>query len=84
MLNDRAKAVVLTGEAAGLIGTALEAVGATVPVYTEAEFDHAVRRAAELAEAGDTVLLSPACTSFDAFRNFEERGERFRRLVAML
>lgn len=81
VLNDRAKAVVLTGEAAGLIGAALEAVGATVPVYTEPEFDRAVLRAAESAAAGDTVLLSPACTSFDAFRNFEERGERFKEIV---
>ena len=80
-LNDRAKAVVLTGEAADLIGAALEAAGAGIPVVREPLFDDAVRRAASLAAAGDTVLLSPACTSFDAFRNFEERGERFRELV---
>ena len=48
---------------------------------TEPLFDDAVRTAKRLAKAGDTVLLSPACTSFDAFRNFEERGNRFRDLV---
>lgn len=80
-LNVRAKAVVLTGEAAGLIHAALEQVGKTIPVYTEPDFDRAVRCAAALATPGDTVLLSPACTSFDAFRNFEERGERFRQIV---
>lgn len=80
-LNDRAKAVVLTGEAMEQIGEALEACGASLPVYRERDFDRAVRFAASLAVPGDTVLLSPACTSFDAFRNFEERGERFRALV---
>ncbi len=50
----------------------------TVRVATLAE---AVREACEIAEPGDVVLLSPACTSFDAYRNFEERGEEFRRLV---
>lgn len=83
-LNERAKAVVLTGEAMEQIGGALEACGASLPVSRERDFDRAVRLAASLAEPGDTVLLSPACTSFDAFRNFEERGERFRAIVREL
>jgi UDP-N-acetylmuramoylalanine--D-glutamate ligase len=40
-----------------------------------------VRQAAGAAEPGETVLLSPACASFDAFENFERRGERFREVV---
>ena len=43
--------------------------------------DRAVGEAAAEAEAGDTVLLSPACASFDQFRDFEDRGDQFRRLV---
>lgn len=44
----------------------------------------AVRRAAELAQPGQVVVLSPACTSYDEFSNYEERGDTFRRLVAEL
>jgi UDP-N-acetylmuramoylalanine--D-glutamate ligase len=44
----------------------------------------AVREAAADARAGDVVLLSPACASFDAYRDFEQRGEHFRSLVAEL
>jgi len=50
-----------------------------IPDYREA-----MEAACRMATDGDTVLLSPACTSFDAFKNFEERGEAFRRIVLSL
>ncbi|MBQ9415338.1 MAG: UDP-N-acetylmuramoyl-L-alanine--D-glutamate ligase [Clostridia bacterium] len=83
-LDRQASAVVLTGQARGLIQEALVRAGAKVPVYVESEFDAAVRLAASLAKPGDTVLLSPACTSFDVFSNFEERGRHFKDLVRSL
>jgi UDP-N-acetylmuramoylalanine--D-glutamate ligase len=46
-----------------------------------ASLEAAVERAARIAAPGETVLLSPACASFDMFRDFEERGEVFRRAV---
>jgi len=55
-----------------------------VPVKNCHELAQAVREAAEDAEAGDTVLLSPACASFDQFRDFEDRGDQFRELVGAL
>jgi UDP-N-acetylmuramoylalanine--D-glutamate ligase len=45
------------------------------------KLDAAVRAAAADSEAGDTVLLSPACASFDQFKDFEDRGDQFRALV---
>jgi UDP-N-acetylmuramoylalanine--D-glutamate ligase len=55
-----------------------------VPLHRCTDLEDAVRRAAAAARPGDTVLLSPACASFDAFENFERRGERFREIVESL
>jgi UDP-N-acetylmuramoylalanine--D-glutamate ligase len=55
-----------------------------MPVKNCRELEVAVKAAADDAEAGDTVLLSPACASFDQFKDFEERGDRFRELVGAL
>ncbi len=70
----RARAVVLIGEAAGAIEAA---IAGRLPVRRAPCIEDAVAIAAEVARAGDVVLLSPACASFDQFRNYEDRGERF-------
>jgi UDP-N-acetylmuramoylalanine--D-glutamate ligase len=75
---DRVRAAVLIGEAADKIAGAL---GGVVPVYRAVSIEAAVRTAADLAEAGDVVLLAPACASQDQFADYAERGERFRRAV---
>jgi UDP-N-acetylmuramoylalanine--D-glutamate ligase len=72
------RAVVLLGRDAELLATAL---GAAVPLIRVKTLEEAVLRAAELAEAGDAVLLSPACASLDMFKNFEERGRLFAQAV---
>ena len=87
LIHQRVRAVVLFGEAAGLIEKALGAVkkGKTLQVISRCNtLEEAVQAAAKLAQPGDTVLLSPGCTSFDAFKDFEERGEYFRKLVNAL
>lgn len=81
ILKERAKIVVLTGKTRQKIYDALMAEDAKMPIWMEADFKEAVLLAKRQASYGDTVVLSPACTSFDAFRNFEERGETFRRIV---
>lgn len=77
----RARAAVLVGEAAGEIEAAL---GGVVPVVRASDYREAVRRARALAVRGDVVLLAPACTSWDMFRNFEERGRTFKAEVRRL
>jgi UDP-N-acetylmuramoylalanine--D-glutamate ligase len=74
----RVRAVVVLGEDGGRIAEALAGV---VPVESATDLDQAVDRAAALARRGDTVLFSPACASFDMFRNFEHRGDCFRQAV---
>jgi UDP-N-acetylmuramoylalanine--D-glutamate ligase len=73
------RAVLLIGRDAALIARALEGTPAKVELLGTLE--RAVERASALAEPGDVVLLSPACASLDQFRNYVERGERFRALV---
>lgn len=80
------RAVLLLGRDAGLIDAALrDAAGQPVTTLVRvADLGEAVRRAAELAQPGDAVLLSPACASLDMFRNFEERGRLFVQAVEEL
>lgn len=71
-----------------LIGAAREAIaaalGEVVPSSFCSSLEEAVERAHELARAGDVVLLAPACASFDMFRNYEHRGEVFKKAVLAL
>lgn len=80
-LEENAKIVILTGATAEKIHTAIKAQGSNIKVYLKESFDDAVAFSKSIAEKGDVVLLSPACASFDAFKNFMERGNRFKEIV---
>jgi UDP-N-acetylmuramoylalanine--D-glutamate ligase len=81
LVRDRARKLILIGEDAGNIEKELKD---TAPTERADDMRDAVRRAFEAAEAGDTVLLAPACASFDMFRSFEHRGEVFKSEVSSL
>lgn len=84
-LREHVKLLVLTGMTAEKIRASAQAVpgydGTNPEILDVAEFDDAIRTAASRAKDGDVVILSPASTSFDRFRNFEERGNRFKAVV---
>jgi UDP-N-acetylmuramoylalanine--D-glutamate ligase len=87
LANERVDHVVLFGEAAEKIQKTTESLGLRGSRFSVARVDglqEAVRKAAEVAEPGDVVLLSPGGTSFDEFTDFAERGERFREWVQEL
>lgn len=77
-----ARAVVLIGRDAPLIRAALAEAG--VGLHDASSMDEAVRLATDRAQPGDAVLMSPACASFDMFRNYEHRAEVFRAAVGVL
>jgi UDP-N-acetylmuramoylalanine--D-glutamate ligase len=80
-LKARAKAVVAIGESRPLFR---EALAATLPVHDADSFEEAIERAFALAKPSGVVLLAPACASFDMFRDYAERGRRFKEEVRRL
>ncbi len=82
--TSRCRAVVLTGEMAGPLETLIGERQPSVRTERVPHFIDAVHAAARLARPGDVVLLSPACTSYDQFKNFEQRGARFIETVTTL
>ncbi len=80
-LRGRIRAALLIGETAAKIEKAWRD---GVPCRRVGTLDEAVKRAAALASPGETVLLSPGCSSYDQFKNFEERGETYRQCVKAL
>jgi UDP-N-acetylmuramoylalanine--D-glutamate ligase len=84
-VRERCAACYLAGASAERLAEVLApAIAGGVALHRCADLEEAVGQAAAAAKPGETVLLSPACASFDAFENFERRGERFREIVGAL
>ncbi|MEW6659913.1 MAG: UDP-N-acetylmuramoyl-L-alanine--D-glutamate ligase [Thermodesulfobacteriota bacterium] len=81
LIRERVKALVLLGETKELLARTWNGL---VPAYLAADMQAAVTRAWELAGDGEVVLLSPACASFDMFKDYAHRGETFQRMVEEL
>ena len=79
--GEETSAVITIGKAAERIA---EALGGAVTIVPMHDMQHAVEWARANAKIGETVLLSPACASFDQYRDFEHRGEHFEELVRAL
>jgi UDP-N-acetylmuramoylalanine--D-glutamate ligase len=80
-LARRAKAVIAIGEARPLVSAALNGA---IPVHEVERFDAAIAKAYALAQPTGVVLLAPACASFDMFRDYAERGRKFKEEVSKL
>jgi UDP-N-acetylmuramoylalanine--D-glutamate ligase len=81
LLEGRCRLVVAYGEAGAQVEADLRDA---VPVSRGTTFDDVLTQARTAARAGDAVLLSPACSSYDMFDNYEQRGETFRAWVQAL
>jgi UDP-N-acetylmuramoylalanine--D-glutamate ligase len=81
LLRERVKRVYTIGAAAPIIE---EDIQGTVDVVRAGTLENAIRRAAENAVSGDIVLLAPACSSFDQFQSYEQRGDVFKSTVKAL
>src|SRR5437660_4641914 len=81
LVKKKTRAVLTIGKAADRIAEALNGAANIVPLH---DMERAIDWAAKNAKSGETVLLSPACASFDQYRNFEHRGEHFEQLVRAL
>jgi UDP-N-acetylmuramoylalanine--D-glutamate ligase len=75
----RCRACYLIGEAAAQLAQDLQ--DTAVPLRRSGDLETAMRDATAAARPGEVVLLSPACASYDQFRDYERRGDRFRALV---
>ena len=78
LLRGRCRAVVAYGEAKAIV---VQDLSSSVKVVEAGDFENVLQTARSLAQPGDAVLLSPACSSYDMFNNYEERGATFRRWV---
>ncbi|MGE5674363.1 MAG: UDP-N-acetylmuramoyl-L-alanine--D-glutamate ligase [Mycobacterium leprae] len=81
LVAEKVKALILTGPTAPRIEEAVRRAGYSKSIQHAGDMAEAVQMARKAAAAGDNVVLSPACASFDAYRNFEERGRHFKSLV---
>src|SRR6185369_3891553 len=81
LVSAKTKGILTIGKAAEVIAEKLEGAA---PIQPLGDMQHAVDWASQNAKSGDVVLLSPACASFDQYRNFEHRGEHFEELVRAL
>jgi UDP-N-acetylmuramoylalanine--D-glutamate ligase len=81
LLQDRARAIYTIGAAAAKIESQLRGV---VPIISCITLDKAIAAAAAAAHPGEVVLLAPACSSYDQFENYEQRGHVFKELVSEL